>query len=154
MGIIKVNINTVLEIDEDSIRSSDPEREEDIQDEIKWAIQRVQQGYDERVSWSIDYYLNEMMPKWVGALKEAKQGIPISMFKVEDLWQNISKEDEDKARNKWDKELSLIIKGFEAGKKLSDGDYDYKDHKKHEELQEIFDAGMESLKRNYFSLWD
>lgn len=155
MGKINVSVQTFLEIDEDSI-SSDPDQSlEDIKDQIKWAVQRVQQGYDERVAWSIDYYLNDMMPKWLTELKPVEgkiQGIPMSMYSEEELNSNeISKEADERAKAKWSNELDTIIQGFIAAKEIEEN---WIKESKDNEKWQAFNKGFDALKRNYFSLWD
>jgi len=54
---------------------------EDLFRKIKWAYQRVKYDHDERVSWSIDYWLNPIMIKELNILKNNKQGVPAKFFK-------------------------------------------------------------------------
>jgi hypothetical protein len=149
--IIKVEVCCVLDIDEDSISSLPEQRELDIQDEIKYAIQRVQLGSDERVSWSIDYYLNENMPKWLSKLKDA--GTPLNVFTEEELSdpEGVSDEVSNVAHSRWEKILETMIAGFEAADKLEDGHGSEEDNK---ELWEAFNLGMDNFKKYYFCLWD
>ena len=148
---ILVNINCAMEIDEDSLRLSPESREEDIQDEIKWAIQRVQNGYDERVSWSIDYYLNENMPKWLSSL--SKQGTPTSMFTNEQLMnpEGISKEEDAIAHSKWEEIVQTMIDGFNAAKEIEEH---WIQENPDNDMWKKFNIGMDNFKKYYFSLWD
>ena len=142
-----------MEIDEDCIRLSKESREEDIQDQIKWAVQRVQNGSDERISWSIDYYLNENMPKWLTALKPVEgkiQGIPVAMY-PECNGTKYSNEDDLNARNKWSEILDIIIAGFEAAKQIEDK---WVQESEDNELWKAFNFGMDNFKKYYFCLWD
>ena len=43
--------------------------------EIKWFIQRGQRGWSDRDSWSIDWWLSEIMPSILIKLKNSKAGI-------------------------------------------------------------------------------
>jgi hypothetical protein len=91
-----------------------------IRNEIKWAWQRVFRGYDNRIIWSLDYYLSEMLPVWLRELKQEKAGIPTVCFE-EDDWDNDKCEYKkgaiERACNKWDDILDGMIEGFEAHKK-------------------------------------
>ena len=148
---ITVKVNCAMEIDEDSLRLSPESRKEDIQDEIKWAIQRVQRGFDERVSWSIDYYLNENMPKWLSSL--SKQGTPTVMFTNEELSSSdgISKEADLAAHTRWEKIVQSMIDGFEAAKEIEDH---WVQETPDNPLWQKFNLGMDNFKKYYFCLWD
>lgn len=148
---ITVEINCELEIDEDSLRLSPESREEDIQSEIKWATQRVQDGFDERVAWSIDYYLNENMPKWLTSL--CKHGTPSSMFTKEELEEagGISNESHEKAHARWNEQIQIMIAGFEAAKEIEDKWITESEDNEH---WKAFHLGMDTFKKHYFSLWD
>ena len=43
-----------------------------------WPWQRVVRGWDDRASWSVDYWLADIMPAILTQLKNDKQGIPSS----------------------------------------------------------------------------
>jgi hypothetical protein len=118
-------------------------------DEIKYAWQRVFNKYDERVAWSIDGYLTEMMPKWIRELKQNGYGVPMSMFDGMNHDENYcySEEDEKIAHKKWGDILDNIIEGFEAGKKIQE----FEDS---EEIIKKFDDGFDLFKKYFFNLWD
>lgn len=124
---------------------------EDLFRNIKYAYQRVRFGYDERVHWSINYWLNPIMIKELNVLKNKKQGIPAKFFKSQEATEN---EDFEEAQKLWFDELDKMILGFESAQKLSDLDYDWKNTDVEKELLNNFDVGMNSFKQNYFSLWD
>jgi hypothetical protein len=117
---------------------------------IKWAIQRVYRGWDDRVLWNVDAYLAQMIPLWLIELKK-KESCPI-LFS-EDKPELPSYSDNDWASNKqeWDNIVDKIILGFRAAEKLIDGDspawdkffeeyskrygsYDFNDQKQQETL--------------------
>jgi len=75
---------------------------------IKWAWQRLTRGWDDRVIWSIDYYLSEMMPAWLRRLKRVQHGYPCQF---------------EGKPEKWDEVLDTIIDGFEAAKQINDCDF-------------------------------
>lgn len=150
---ILVNVNCSMEIDEDSLRLSPESREEDIQNEIEYAIQRVQNGFDERVSWSIDYYLNENMPKWLSSLSKQGTRTPSLMFTNEELLNpdGISEEVDLAAHSRWEGIVQSIIDGFEAAKKIEDH---WVQESSDNELWQKFNLGMDNFKKYYFCLWD
>lgn len=85
--------------------------------QIKWAWQRVFRGWDDTAVWSVDSYLAEIIPQLLTALKEKKQGIPISVFDdepevLEGGVIGYGEESMKKAEEKWDKILDTIIYGF------------------------------------------
>jgi predicted secreted protein len=117
---------------------------------IKYAWQRVFNKYDERVTWSIDWYLTEMLPKWIRELKQNNHGVPMSMFDgmEHDENYNYSEEDGEIATKKWDNILDNIIEGFEAGRKIQEFDED------NEEMIKKFNDGFDLFKKYFFNLWD
>jgi len=122
---------------------------------VRWAWQRVFRGWDDRVIWSIDFHLADMIPVWMRELKKDKQGTPMMMFDEADLQDpngNISDEASKKAREKFEAILEKIAVGFEAYAKMEDimvtSDPQYK--LEEEKLNEAFDL----LKEHFGSLWD
>jgi len=151
---MKVTVTCEMEIDEDSLRISEEGREEDIQDQIEYAIERVQKGYDRRVAWSIDYHLNEMMPKWLDELKEDKVGVPGFMIDKDaptDEHGGFSNEVIDEAREHWDVELTKIKNGFLAAKEIEDK-WILETPESPEWI--AFNEGFDSFKKCYFGLWN
>ncbi|MFZ2992495.1 MAG: hypothetical protein WA061_02155 [Microgenomates group bacterium] len=153
---MKVKIECELKINEKELSKDKKERERDIKSQIKWAKQRVQRGYDERISWSIDWYLNRMMPKWLKELRPVEgktQGTPMEFFTDEECSTSdgISKEAEVRARDAWKKEIDIMISGFEAAQRLNDS---WKPESEDSEDWKLFNAGFDSFKKYYFCLWD
>jgi hypothetical protein len=123
--------------------------------EVKYAWQRVF-SFDERIVWSIDYYLAEMIPLWLKRLKENKIGTPYEMYDQSD-WnpeksQYVDGADE-KAREKWDITLGQMIEGFEAYKKISDESL-WERNPEYAGLKEKFDNGMQLFVKHFGNLWD
>lgn len=116
--------------------------------EIKFAWQRVFRGWDDRVTWSVDYWLDEIMPDIITKLKNDKIGVPAKYLPN---LENVSKEELETAREKFYADLDIIINGFLAAKKISD--FDYKD-KEYNSLVETFESGMKMFTELYFNLWD
>ena len=71
---------------------------------LKWWCQRAKRGFSDRDVWSIDYYLNSILPKMLRQLKETTHGYPGSVqgFKT---WQNL---------------LERMALGFEASDRITD----------------------------------
>jgi hypothetical protein len=129
-----------------------------IRNEIKWAWQRVFRGYDNRIIWSLDYYLSEMLPIWLRELKQEKAGIPTVCFE-EDDWDNDKCEYKkgaiERACNKWDDILDGMIEGFEAHKKAEDDCTSWKiGTPEYEEYRKKFNKGMDLFKEYFNCLWD
>ena len=100
---------------------------------IKWFVQRGLRGYAERDHWSLDNYLNDVIPGLVRDLKNHLHSFPMGMSVPE--WEGI---------------LEEIASGFEAGN-LVDDCFDPKEEK---ELRAKFDRGMELFVKYYRNLWD
>lgn len=124
--------------------------------EIKWAYQRIFRGWDDRVIWSIDYYLSEVIPQWMDTLKKEKRGIPIEMFNPDD-WdkKNSCYKDgtEDIASEKWDKILEDIRNGFLANKKIHDDDL-WTNKPEYDKLNDVFNEGFDLFKKYFGNLWN
>lgn len=122
---------------------------------ICWAWQRVFRGWDDRVTWGIDSYLNEHMPEWLRVLKENDQGVPFDCF-PEGSWdeENYCFADGSDviAKQNWHAALDGMIAGFEAAKRLSD--WDFKGREELDELRRVQDAGLALFAKHYGSLWD
>jgi hypothetical protein len=120
--------------------------------QIRWFLQRGFRGYDDRVAWSVDFYLAEMIPKWIADLRLKKQGFPIEMFDGLKPDENYcySEEDENFANNKWDDILGQIIIGFESYSKISELEHDSKEYK--ESIQK-FENGFDLFKKYFSNLW-
>lgn len=112
---------------------------------IRWAWQRLTRGWDDRVIWSIDYHLAEMMPQWLRVLKVKKQGIPGGMF--DDPFTDLTPEMEAAAVEKWRGVLNEMIAGFEAAKRIIDYD-EWKDDRR------LVNRALRLLAKHYFDLWD
>ena len=124
--------------------------------EIKWAWQRVFRGWDDRVVWSIDYYLAENIPMWLKQLKETNSGVPTTMFKPEDYIDenyNVSKETMERGGNEFNAILDEIILGFNMYIDMADLNIPY-NTPKYKEAEKIFEKGFELLQEHFSSLWD
>lgn len=118
---------------------------------IKWAYQRVFRGYDDTVAWSIDYYLNGIMPSVLRQLKENKHGTPMTVFPTGDEYTdedgNPTEAASKVAQKRWDEILDKIIAGFEANAQLLESP-------KQEEQNRIWEEGSKLFIKHYNSLWD
>lgn len=121
----------------------------DIQNEIKWAYQRLTRKWDSRVIWGIDYYLAEFMPIWIEELKRKQVGISSDFF--EDLpWTDkggYSDENMKIAQYRMYVVLDTISNGFRAYTEMTD----IYDKDKIEELTKEFDEGF-LLFHKYFHI--
>jgi hypothetical protein len=100
---------------------------------FKWFFQRGLRGYAECDHWSLDNYLNDVIPGLVRDLKTHLHSFPHEMTVPE--WEGI---------------LEEIASGFEAGNLIDD----CFDPKKEKELLAKFDRGMELFVNYYRNLWD
>jgi hypothetical protein len=119
---------------------------------IKWAWQRVYRGWDDRVVWSIDFYLAKMIPVWVDQLDKA--GIPSKLFEDDDWDNNTSSfkpEAMDRAAKQWDQIVADISTGFRA---YSETDTLSFDDPKQPELKQKFEYGFDLFREYFDNLWD
>ena len=95
---------------------------------IKWAYQRLTRGWDDRATWSIDYWLDDKMPDMLRQLKANKHGTPNEMFPTGPEFM-----DEDGNPNeagwaiatpRWEAIMDKMIAGFEASRRVKAHDYD------------------------------
>ncbi len=96
--------------------------------EVKYAYQRVARGWDDRAVWSIDYWLDGIMPDMLRQLKKDKHGTPMSMFPTEPEYiaedGNATEEAHAIAIARWDAVMDKMIAGFEASRRAKDGLYE------------------------------
>jgi hypothetical protein len=124
--------------------------------ELIYAWERVTKGYDRRVIWSIDWYLSEMIPKWVMELKKTSYGIPSEMFEDSD-WDNDKCEyipgAEDRAVKKWHDILDQIALGFECHNLINKESL-WIQSVGYSELNAEFEKGFDLFKKHFGSFWD
>jgi hypothetical protein len=120
---------------------------------VKYALQRVFRGWDDRVIWSINDYLARMIPVWVKELKRKSHGIPCVFFDDED-WDEQKSEykngSEKRAEEKYHFALDQIVRGFEAYSKMQET-YDK------EELAMLnitYKLGFSYFQKYFNDLWD
>lgn len=121
---------------------------------IKWAWQRVFRGWDDRVIWSIDYYLAEMLPTWLIVLKRNKHGVPSMMFSEDDfVGENYEVSDEvlELREAEYDAILHRIAKGFVAYRMMDDVEYKSETWYAYKSLHQ---EGFELLQKYFGTLWD
>jgi hypothetical protein len=155
----------------------------DVYRTAKFAYQRLTRGWDDRAVWSIDWWLDGMMPGVLRRLKETKHGVPMSMFDGLPMNEQGYHDDPEFkiAEARWEATLDKMIAAFEAHRRMSEGIYeeelgeyplsrpegvskeDWKavkdDHFKaslllQERDQKIFEEGMKIFIEHYSSLWD
>lgn len=126
-----------------------------IRDEIKWAYQRVFRGWDDRASWGIGYWLNDIMPDILRMALEKGQGIPITFFDKEPDLQdgNYSRPQELKAEIRMRNTYLDLISAFKEMKELEDYQFDWKNKTQKQNLKEYSDK-MKSAKKKLRLLID
>lgn len=100
---------------------------------FKWFWQRATRGWADCDTWSVDYYLNEVIVGMVKHLIEHQAGVPGNL--TEEKWKNI---------------LSKIVAGFEANAKLLDGRFT---NDELESLQKKNKEGFRLFVKYYNNLW-
>lgn len=132
----------------------------DFIDQIRWAWQRVFRGWDDRVVWSIDYWLDPIMPDILSRYKKVNHGTPMSMFDEFGLMNGkteFSDEEHNMANEKWNFIIDRIIDGFKASQKLKDAyiKTTFEDYKKEvKELERERRKGMILFVKYYNDIWD
>ena len=122
--------------------------------QIKWAMQRVFRKFDDRVVWSIDQHLSEMIPQWMRQLKNVRHGVPNMMFQEGDCLKdgNVSNKALEKRGKEYDIILEKIAKGFDNYIKMQDRyDFESDEYKK---LQKEFDEGFDLFRQYWGTFWD
>src|SRR5579863_6336610 len=100
----------------------------DVYREIKFAYQRLTRGWDDRAVWSVDWWLDRMMPDVLRKLKKDKHGTPMSMFPTDAEYiredGNPTETAHDIASARWDETLDKMIAAFEAHRRMDEGLYE------------------------------
>lgn len=104
---------------------------------IKHWYQRAKNGYSYQDVWSLDSYLDEMLPKALRELAKVNNGYPQELESLEE----------------WNDILEEMVQGFEAHKKISELEFDIDNPKEYKELENKFKKGMKLFVRYYGSLW-
>jgi hypothetical protein len=120
--------------------------------EIKYAWQRVFRGYDDKVSWSFDYYLAKLVPPIIKEIKE-HSGTPVNFYSEDydfDLVQ--SEEEEKRAHEEFVNTLDQIIEGFVVYCMINDNSIDCKSEE-YKLLKDKFNNGFKLLHKYFEDLW-
>ena len=118
----------------------------DVLDNVRWAWQRVFKGYDERVAWSIDWHLVEVMPLWLDELIDGVKKMGGTPMDFVDLYDN-----EEQAETAWIETLEEIRNGFLAGADVLNLEWD--NVEEYNELMKRAEHGLELFRKHFFSLW-
>jgi hypothetical protein len=121
----------------------------------KWFLQRGWRGYSDRDNWSIDSFLNNILPEMLRNLKNG-HGYPVDMLSLEYQLMSVDIPEEicEIAHKRWQDTLENMARGFEAAKMLVDLDYDWRDKNEEARLRELSELGFYLFKKHYNSLWD
>jgi hypothetical protein len=120
--------------------------------ELTYAWDRVFKGYDQRVAWSIDMYLNEMMPIWLKELKDSKPGIPMVLFNKEDFDEMgcTTEGTDERVKKEFEEIIEKMIAGFEANAAM---DKLVPSSSEYVEKEKIWLEGMGLFVKYYNTLW-
>ena len=123
--------------------------------QLKYAWQRVFRFWDDRVIWSIDWYLAKYIPIWMQELKIKKHGVPSEMFEglpvIDDNY-NYSEESWKIAQDRYDNILDNITDGFESYLLLEEYYGDDDEYRK--TLRDSFNNGFDLFKKWFGTFWD
>jgi hypothetical protein len=122
----------------------------DIKTSMVHAWQRLFRGWDDSVLWSIDDYLADMMPIWLGELKKRQRGAPFEYLPQKKALDRIDDEDIELAQMKWFSDIDIVIAGFEAYKTM---EYAGSELTNRDELQKVYESGMKKLSKMFHTLW-
>jgi hypothetical protein len=126
--------------------------------QVGWAWQRVFRGWDDRVIWSIDWHIAEMLPIWIRELKKDKCGIPSMFFKDGDDYVDpdgvvdIKPEAMERAKKEWDSVMESVAIGFESY--LAREEYKFETKEEELELTKKFEKGFELWGKYFGAFWD
>lgn len=144
---MKMRIEVEIDIDDTKLSSNEKHNKEYINEQIKFAKQRAQRGWDDNSHYSVPSWLGTIMPEILREIKQKKIGFPISF--LPQYCDNITEEIRKECKEKWNKELDKIIAGFEAGFEVDQ----YLLRQNTEEYKTSLE-GMELFVKYYFNLWD
>jgi len=127
--------------------------------EVKWAWQRVFRGWDDRVCWSIDGYLADMIPLWMRRLQKVAHGYPSTLYDdVTGIGTDIlaipAHRDEDPNMQKWINILEEIAVGFEAYRETEENKWTSVWYPAQEERLAKFEKGFDLFRKYFPDLWD
>ena len=124
--------------------------------DLKWQIptiiQRARYGVGMADWWNFDGYLCNVILRGLNQLKKYKHGIPTDIYDKYKNKKGLTQKQKDKlAVKEWNTILDIMIRGFEVGKEIVEGNY--YGQKLRDKIYE-FERGMDYFKKYYFSLWD
>jgi len=125
---------------------------------IKWFIQRGRRGWADCDAWSLDHYLASWMPEAVLRLTKGS-GFPVNLYMqmyplADPFGQNWSNENCKRAHEEWVTIITKIAKGFAAGRKIQELDFDYQKPEEMKALQDALNEGLDLFNKYYLNLWN
>lgn len=120
--------------------------------EVKWAWQRVFRGWDDRATWSADYYFARQISEILDAIKSdcgiphfvfIDLGIPVDTF--------ITEEQEQTAKTYWDNIIQKIVDGFRAY--LEAQEIVYTNPERYGVLVKQYEEGFDLFKKHFGAFW-
>jgi hypothetical protein len=125
--------------------------------QIQWAWQRVFRGWDDRVIWSIDFHLADVIPDWFQELKNDKMGIPTVLFQESDYLEDGSYQlkpgVEKRLNEEYNKILDKISCGFAIYNLMEDCGI-WENDPYYPKLRAYVDEAFDLLKQYFGTFWD
>lgn len=124
--------------------------------QIKWAYQRVFRGWDDKVCWSIDYWLDSIMPDILLQYKQTNHGTSMFCYEDDTDFSDMSDEESERAIKKWNYIIDQMIAGFMASRQSDDIEFINKEQydKEWKRLENLRKKGMKLFVEHYHDLWD
>lgn len=139
----------------DFFRYTIPRVSVDWKQEVRWAWQRVFRGYDDVFVWNLHNEHTKLMLKVLKDFRKHHVGSPIIRKKD---WLSKKEDPKDNVHTFWDKQLEIMIDGFQAQKDIEDMEYAdlsrREQKRKHKDLIARWENGMKAFVKHYNGLWD
>lgn len=122
---------------------------------VKWWWQRRTRGWDDRDLWSLDYTMGRWLLPRLVVFRERLPGTPLMCWEESDGTDGAGAPIMDKARERWIGVLDEMIAGFRAQAEDTDGDIDFGEFCRLEDIREAkVRRAWELLGKYAQCLWD